>query len=211
MEATRLEHALRTHAGHFLCERIHAPQLTREVTFRHVLTPPVAIELPAGLPGGTGRLAEFYQRFGSVLLYHHEASDDAARFIAPVADWPALAASFGEWTAIAGVGDEDGEGLPEWLDSALVIGETPASGNYILMATEGGYAGCVFEFDHDGFEFTERAPDLCAYVAGWLRPDNTMLVDMASHMRFIEGDPSAQWWIRELHDADGLRATTSAD
>ena len=46
----------------------------REMAFRHVLAPPVPVELPAGAAG----LAGFYQRFGSVLLYHHEASGDAA-------------------------------------------------------------------------------------------------------------------------------------
>lgn len=202
MEAHALEQALRTHAGHFLCERINAPGQTREVAFRHVLAPPVPVELPAGAAG----LAGFYQRFGSVLLYHHEASGDAARFIAPVADWPVLREGFEDWLAIG-----DGDELPEWLESALVVGEVPASGNYILVATDGRHAGHVFEFDHDGFEFRERAADLSAYVAGWLRPDDTMLVDMASHMRFVDGDPAVQWWIREMHDADGLRASTAAD
>jgi hypothetical protein len=208
LQAATLEHTLRTHAGHFLCERIHAPEQTREAEFRHVPAPPVPVELPAGLPAGLGRLDEFYRHFGSVLLYHHEASDDAARFIAPVADWPSLRAQLDDWTAIAD-GDDD-DALPAWLASALVIGETPASGNYILMAIEGECAGRVFEFDHDGFEFTERGQDLFDYVARWLRADNTMLVDMASHMRFIDGDPFVQWWIRELHDAGGLRASTSA-
>jgi hypothetical protein len=204
LEPSVLEQALRAHTGHFLCERIHAPEQTRKVAFRHVLAPPVPVEVPAGV----GRLAEFYGHFGSVLLYHHEASDDAARFIAPVAQWPALRAGLEDLT-IGLDEDEAEELLPGWLDSALVVGETPASGNYILVATEGEPAGRVFEFDHDGFEFTECAPDLFGYVAGLLRPDGAMLADIASHMRFVEGDPGVQWWILELHDADGLRASTA--
>lgn len=203
MEPHALGHALRTHAGHFLCERINAPGQTRQVAFSHVLTPPVPVDMPPGI----GRLAEFYSHFGSVLLYHHEGSGDAARFIAPVEQWSALRAELDDWTAI--VGDDEEEPLPEWLDTALVVGEVPASGNYILVPTQGEFAGRVFEFDHDGFEFRDRAPDLFDYVAGLLRPDGSMLTDMASSMRFVEGDPAVQWWILELHDADGLRASTT--
>ncbi|WP_372017421.1 hypothetical protein [Pseudoxanthomonas sp. 10H] len=204
MQPHALELALRTHSGHFLCERIHAGGGTREVPFHHEVAPPV----PPGLPPVAGRVDEFYRHFGSVTLYHDAASGDAGRFIAPVAAWPALREGFGAW--IAALGDDEDGLRPAWLGSALVVGEVPGSGNYILVATEGDRAGHVFEFDHDGFEFRARAPDLFAYVAAWLRPDDAMLVDMASHMRFAGDDPAVQWWIRELHDGDGLRASTSA-
>ncbi len=76
--------------------------------------------------------------------------------------------------------------VPDWIETCLAIGETPCFGNYISVATEGAAAGRVFEFDHDGFEFSEA--------------DGLRLVKFASHMRFIDEDPMVQWWIRELRD-----------
>ncbi len=95
--------------------------------------------------------------------------------------------------------DERLEILPDWIDTCLVIGETPHSGNYILVVTKGPAAGRVFEFDHDGYEFIDQA-DVIEYVEKLLKPDGIKLTDIASHMRFIEDDPMGQWWIRELRE-----------
>jgi hypothetical protein len=64
-------------------------------------------------------------------------------------------------------------------------------------------------FDHDGFEFSEEAADLVEFVRIMLAPTDRLLTEIASHMRFIDGDPMIQWWIRELRDNRGNLATTS--
>lgn len=199
-----LESAVRRHTGEFACELIHGKK-RKTVAFAHVVTPPGGID---GVPD-VGRLREFYATFGSILFYHDEKSGDAARHLAPVGQWGELHEEFSDWIADLDE-DERDEILPAWIDSCLVIGETPRSGNYILVATEGDESGQVYEFDHDGFEFTPAAKDIVEYVEKLLKPDDARLTDMASHMRFIDGDPMAQWWIRTMSDSNGHKASTDA-
>ena len=71
------------------------------------------------------------------------------------------------------------------------------------MPTAGADAGKVFEFEHDGFEFIERAPSLLAFLEQALVPGPGELAGMASHMRFRSPDSDAQWWIREMRDSQG--------
>lgn len=205
MKLNALENDVRGHAGEFVCERIHDGNETKIVTFWHVVTPvSQSNELPE-----IGRLRDFYDTFGSVVFYHDKKSGDAAKHIAPTSEWAELHDLFNHW--IEGLTEEErSEIVPDWIDACLVIGETPRSGNYILMATEGSLAGRIFEFDHDGFEFTHEANDLVEYVEKILKPDGTKLTDIASHMRFVEGDPAVQWGIRELRDNRGHIATTHA-
>jgi len=194
------------HRGEFDCEEIHNETNTRVVQFQHALTPPEpASDLPA-----IGRLSDFYETFGSITFYVDPVSGDAARFLAGPSQWPALMADFGGWFDDMDESERQ-EYLPDWVDSCLVIGETPSSGNYVLMATHGDVAGKVFEFDHDGFEFVEQAKDIIEYAEKMLNPDAIRLTDFASHMRFIdEGQSRSQWWIRTLRDNRGNRVDTRA-
>lgn len=81
----------------------------------------------------------------------------------------------------------------------------------ILVATEGDEAGHVFEFDHDGYEFTHQADDVVAYIGKLLNPDSVTLTEIASHMRFTEeGVDELQWWIREMKDNRGHVVTNVA-
>ena len=205
MKLIDLEKAVREHAGEFLCERTNDRKRTKLIQFAHVVCSPLAsCALPA-----IGRLQDFYDTFGSVVFYSDEKSGDAAKHLAPTSEWATLHEYFYGW--IENLSDsERQEIVPDWIETCLVIGETPYSGNYILMATEGHSAGRVFEFDHDGFEFEEVAQDLIEYVEKLLKPDVPTLVEFASHMRFIEGDPMVQWWIRELRDNQGHIVTTVA-
>lgn len=201
-----LHRAIAEHTGTFSCERINKPQETKTVNFQHHIQPPAPLDAP--LPD-VGQLPAFYATVGGVLLYHDAHSGDAARYIAPPAEWAVLREAFKGWTEQ--LSDEERDDiLPDWIEHCLVIGETPHSGNYILMATEGDCAGRVFEFDHDGFEFTEKGADLVAYVRGLLHPDSATLTDMASHMRFIDKRTGTQWWILEMSDNRGQRVRTRA-
>ncbi|HSV44268.1 MAG TPA: hypothetical protein VLJ58_00640 [Ramlibacter sp.] len=202
MALKTLEDAVRNHTGEFICQRIHGKK-RKTVDFKHTITPPDGVE---GVPD-IGKLQQFYKTFGSILFYHDEMSGDAAKYLAPVAQWTELHELFSDWIEDLDE-DEREEILPEWIESCLVIGETPHSGNYILMPTEGAAGGRVFEFDHDGFEFTEEAKDVVDYTKKLLKPDGSRLTEMASHMRFVEGDPTVQWWIRELRDNNGHAAIT---
>lgn len=199
-----LEAAVLGHCGEFLCEQIHNDENTKSVRFRHAAIPATdEIDLPE-----VGRLQDFYDTFGSIVFYLDEKSGDAARHIAPPCEWAALNDEFSGW--FEGLSAEErSESVPEWVNTCLAIGETPESGNYILMAMDGTVAGHVFEFDHDGLEFTHRADDLVEYVQTLLKPDGLVLTDIASHMRFVEDDQNmVQWWIRELTDNRGNVVST---
>jgi hypothetical protein len=205
MRLADLERAVMTHVGEFQCVRIHGEGETKLVPFRHIVTPEVEV---ADLPD-IGKLREFYVTFGGILFYFDEHSDDAARYLAPVSEWPELHAEFMDWMELPGV-EEDDELMPRWVRTCLVIGETPRSGNYILMPTEGPEAGQIWEFDHDGFEFNCVGQDLVDYVERMMVPDGSRLTDFASSMRFIVGDSKAQWWVEEMRDNHGRVVSTKA-
>ena len=201
----QIEEDVRRHVGTFLCEEIHKERNTKTVEFRHVVTESTGIE---GVPD-VGDLRDFYSTFGSILFYQDPKSRDAGKYLAPVSTWPELHEYFSGWLENLDE-DERSEMVPEWVDTALVIGETPSSGNYILIPTEGAEAGWVFEFEHDGFEFIEEARSIAQYVERLLKPSASTLTEIASHMRFIDGDPMVQWWIRELRDNNGHVVRTNA-
>lgn len=203
MNATELRAAIDAHAGHFLCRPINRSDDAKTIPFRHLVTPPAGID---GVPD-VGRLREFCAAIGSVTFYRDEESGDAARYLAPPGLWSELDEEFSAW--IDDLGDEErGDYLPAWIDARIVVGATPHSGNYILVAGNGPEAGRVHEFDHDGFEFREVAADIIEYAAKMLEPDGARLTDFASHMRFITDDPMRQWWILEMTDNRGRCVST---
>jgi hypothetical protein len=205
MKLSQLETAVLEHSGEFLCERIHDKTSTKIVRFSHIVVPPGGhADLPA-----VGKLGDFYETFGSVLFYYDDQSGDAGKHIAHPSRWADLHDAFGAWIEDLPEAELD-EWVPAWVGTCLVIGETPESANYILVPTEGPEAGRVFEFDHDGLEFVDVAEDVVEYVKKLLNPDSATLTEIASHMRFIEGDPRVQWWIRELRDNQGHVVRTRA-
>ena len=198
MKLAALDSAVRAHAGEFTCVRIHDDSETKLVRFAHEAAPALAsVDVP-----DVGRLRDFYDTFGSVVFYVDAATGDAARHIAAPGDWPGLRKDFDGWFEDMEE-DEMEEYVPAWVASCLVIGETPHSGNYILVATDGDEAGSVVEFDHDGMEFNPVARDVVEYVEQLLQPDTDRLTDFAAHMRFIERGSRVQWWIREMRDNRG--------
>lgn len=203
MTFTQLEQAVGQHAGAFRCRQRSNPSIIKTVPFRHLVTSPVA---PVDLPS-VGRLDEFYGHFGSIVFYHDDVSGEAARHLVHPADFAQTHADFWDWMEALDEGEMD-DFVPSWVTTCLAIGAIPRSGNYILMAMDGPDAGKVFEFDHDGYEFIERASDIVAYVQQLLQPSAALLVDIASSMTFIEPDSSAQWWIEEMHDGLGYMVST---
>lgn len=198
-----LEALVRAHSGQFHCERIRHSDEKKVVNFRHKASMPTPHKpLPE-----IGRLGDFYDTFGSVILYVDEESGDAARQIAGPHAWSELYSQFNDWFDSSS-GEELEELAPKWIKQCLAIGEVPRTGNYLLMPVSGDVAGHVFLFDHDGFEFTDCADDLVEFVEKMLAPNDELLLDMATHMRFIDGDDSIQWWIRELRDNRGNVART---
>jgi plasmid stabilization system protein ParE len=205
LKLDQLFDAVISHRGQFLCEEIHQEKNTKVVEFSHRVAPAVA---NVGVPN-VGRLQDFYDTFSSIVFFVDERSGDAGKHIASPDQWAELDEEFRGW--IDHFSEEEREEyLPEWVDTCLVIGEEPRTGNYLLMATSGEDEGKVILFDHDGYEFIEEAKDIIAYVEYMLAPDNQLLVGMASHMRFIEDDQPVQWWIRELRDNRGNEASTAA-
>lgn len=175
------------------------------VRFAHV----VGLAEPNAQLPNVGRLPDFLRTFGSLIFYQDHVSGESAVHLAPASQWPDLDSDFRDWIDHLSE-DERQEFLPEWVDKCLVIGEEPATGNYLLMAVDGSEPGAVYLFDHDGFEFTREAGDVIEYVERMLTPDNRALTGFASHMRFRDGDPRVQWWILDLNDNRGHTATTRA-
>lgn len=203
MTLDELARAVEAHSGTFHCHRIHEEKTKKVVRFFHVVEPPDGrSEVP-----NVGRLPEFYRTFGSILFYHDEKSGDAGKYIANPSEWSGLEGGFNGWVDILDEDERDGA-LPDWIENSVVIGETPHSGNYILVPTKGKQAGRVFEFDHDGFEFTSQAKDIVEYVRKLLKPDGSLLTEIASHMRFVEDNGRVQWWIEEMKDNTGHVAYT---
>ncbi|MGV3526614.1 MAG: hypothetical protein ACO1RX_20520 [Candidatus Sericytochromatia bacterium] len=195
---SELANRLRNQTVTLLCEAIHRADQTKQVRVAHVVMPPQpAVEIP-----DVGDLRAFYAHFGSIAFYHDPLSGDVGRVLAPVTAWPELRE--GLWGWLDPLDDEArAEILPLWIDTACVMGETPQSGNYLMVPTEGPEAGQVFEFDHDGYLFTPEAASLQAYVERLLKPDSATLTALATHMRFVGPDDTCQWWIREWRDEAG--------
>jgi len=196
--------AVQSHAGEFICEQIGEEGTTKVVQFRHIASPPNDQSAP-DIPG----LKEFYATFGTLELYSDAESGESAYFIGSQAQWSELAGYFEPW--LEGMDeDERAECVPPWINDCIVVGEIPSSGNYLLIPISGTGAGKVFEFEHDGFEFIELGSSLPSFILQTLSPDRRQLREMASHLRFITGDPHVQWWIREMRDNRGNVVTTKA-
>lgn len=206
MKNIDLKNAVRKHSGIFHCVgRSGDKSRSKAIHFAHVYDPPVSVvEVP-----DVGMLKEFYETFGSLTLYYHKESKDAAFYIANPRQWSDLSEYFQGWVEDLDE-EEQEELLPDWLEDYVVIGEIPQSGNYILVPTSGEISGHIIEFEHDGFEFVDHAKNLYEFIETVLEPDCNLLTNMASHMTFIENDPMEQWWIEEMHDNKGRVVTTEA-
>lgn len=154
------------------------------------------------------QLSDFYETFSNLLLYYDPVSDEAAIYIGSPDEWGSLKSDFLPWLDCLDENEKE-DALPSWIDDCLVIGVVPQSGNYLLVPLSGEKCGYMCEFEHDGFEFIELAPDIEKFIYQLLDPSASTLAEMASNMRFVEGeDYTTQWWIAEMHDNRGNTVQT---
>lgn len=185
--------AVRTHCGEFLCQDAADPARARRIRFHHLLTPATTrVRVPAA-----GGLAKYCASIESAVFYFDDATGEAARYLAPPAEWHTLHAAFRDelTTPMAE--------QPDWVASSRVIGEIPDAGDYILVATHGQQGGRVFEFDHRSGEFRHMADDVLDYIERLLAPDARTLGLLTAHMRFSADRAAEQWRVIELHHIDG--------
>jgi len=196
MMLEELKLLVKQHTGTFYCRKVNQK---KQVNFKHVYQEP---EDTSCVPD-IGDLKPFYGTFASLTLYYDEKSGDAAFYIAKPEEWDGILECFNDWMEDV-IDEGDTEWIPYWVGNCIAIGEIPASGNYLLVPADGNKKGHVFKFDHDGYEFTEYGSSIEEFIRKALEPDSDVLTDMAAHMRFIEADPSDQWWIEEMKDNKGL-------
>ncbi|AOE50928.1 hypothetical protein [Kangiella sediminilitoris] len=195
---------IKGHHGEFLCEAIGSESKEKIVRFKHHIEPP---QSSFSVPN-IGGLREFYDLASSLTLYSCEKDNEAAFYIAKPEQWETLENEFSGWTNMLDE-DEKEAVLPDWYGEHIVIGEIPASGNYILVITDGFEAGATYEFEHDGFEFIKLGNSITDFVQKALDPDEAAFTNMASHMRFIDGESDQQWWARELRHHHGKVITNN--
>jgi len=203
MNIAELKEKLIRHVGVFYCEPRGGGNEVKEVDFKHIVTDPVSvIRIP-----DIKTLQDFYGTFGSLRLYADELSGDSAFYLAKTSEWSDLHEHYSGWLEIFDDEDpedlEDDDMIPDWVNNCLVFGEIPHSGNYLLMPLAGIKTGYVFEFEHDGFEFIEHAPNIESFLQQVIKPTESMLTDMASHMVFADENSDVQWWITEMKDNFG--------
>lgn len=205
-----LKTSVSSHAGQFTCVgRGKNKDTSKIVTFRHVGNPPnpEAETIVPDVPS----LRSFYSVFEQLLLYFDELSGEAAYLIASPFLWSQLDTNFR--LSIDHLSEAElASSAPSWVSDRnyITIGEVSQSGNYLLVPLTGADAGKVFEFEHDGFEFLERAANLSEFVIKSLDIDSRQLTSIASHLTFSSDNYRTQWWIVELRDNRGNAVRTQA-
>jgi len=170
----------------------------------HEVTPPldpVKLELLRAQVADVPQLVELYRKYGSVRLYldtkmyepwGHSCS---AFYIADPEEWIDLKDGFQSW--IEDLGKEEAEEiLPSWINSYVVIGEIPNSGNYFLVPMTGDELGSVYEFEHDGFEFIKHANSIVDFVSLISTPTDELVRAISGHARYFDGVSDTQWLAR---------------
>lgn len=165
----------------------------------HEVTPPlteVQLKQLEEHIGYHNQLFELFKKYGSVRLYCDTLSDESAYYLATPNEWTGLYDDFHMWVESL-KDDERKELLPKWLDSALVIGEAPSSGNFYLLPLKGNEKGKIFEFDHDGFEFVEVGKDLFSFIDKICTVTDDLINNILSHTRYSDGKTKIQWLVKK--------------
>ena len=83
--------------------------------------------------------------------------------------------------------------LPSWIEDYVVIGEIPNSGNYFLVPLKAPETGCVYEFEHDGFEFIKQADNVAEFIAKLCTVTDVLISEIRGHTRYFDGKTNTQW------------------
>jgi hypothetical protein len=175
------------------------PNSSHTAHIRHEVGPPLDSSSLADLAKQVGdmpELLEFYRRYGTARLYCDTVpgrfGNASAYYIAPPETWAELRDAFSGW--IDDLAEEEKEELlPEWIDSFVVVGEVPNSGNYFLVPLEGPERGKVFEFEHDGFEFIESGRNFADFLNRKSTVTDDLLGEILTHTRYSDGKSDTQW------------------
>lgn len=201
---TKLEELLERQGQRFICRDLGWPKPGPErhvARIRHETTPALddgeLESLKSQIPE-VPQLFEFYLRYGSLRLYCDTVFYEpwggcsSAFYIAPPGEWEELRAYFGDWLADLSE-EEEAECLPDWIGDCIVIGEVSNSGNYFIVPLKGPETGCVYEFEHDGFEFIRRAGSLEAFIASLCTVTDELVREIGGHTRYFDGKTDTQW------------------
>jgi hypothetical protein len=181
----------------------HIAQITHETT------PPLSKEeiakLKSQLPE-VPKLVDLYSSYGSIRLYCDSVfyapwdRYSSAFYIAHPDEWPDLKDYFSGWLDDLSE-EEEQEFLPDWIEDYVVIGEIPNSGNYFLVPLQGMEAGCVYEFEHDGFEFIKQADTLTDFIVKLCTVTDSLISEIRGHTRYFDGKTDTQW-LAERYEFD---------
>jgi len=191
-----LELLLERRNQRFICSAAGADPGPKRFTalLRHDVTAPApasVLETLLQRLRNVPQVAAFYERYGSVELYCDTVGVDSAFRIANPDEWSSIREEFTEWLDMLDP-DEAQELLPDWIDNYIAIGRVPGAASYFLVPMAGDFMGHVFEFDHDGFEFTHRG-DFDAFLGYLATVDARLLRDILAHTRYSDGETDAQW------------------
>lgn len=135
---------------------------------------------------------ELLSSYASVRLFIDPVSDDSAFYICHPDEWAELKAELTEW--FEGLDDNEAKELiPDWVESAVVFGEIPGSGNYYLMPLKGDESGKVYEFEHDGFEFIKIGNNFQEFLDYICTVTDGLIDNIGSHTRYSDGVTDIQW------------------
>src|SRR5690606_30153778 len=128
MRLDDLRRAVEAHTGVFYCTKLGEEALTKEVNFRHEVGEPE--QMATAMP--IESLSAFYETFAHLRLYRDPVSGEAAFYIGSPAEWETLDADLRTW--FEDLSEQEREALlPPWIDDCIVIGEIPATGNYLMV------------------------------------------------------------------------------
>lgn len=160
----------------------------------HRATGPGNEELPARA-GALDQLMAFYSEFSSLRLYCDTRSSSSAFYLAKPSEWEQLKQELLSWIMM--LGRTESRSIPDWTNSAVVFGEIPETGNYLMIPSTGANAGKIFLFDHETCDFEEEAPDLATYLRIITTPNGELLKKIRANTRFSDGETATQWLAQE--------------
>lgn len=193
MDFEHLKEFLNKPKQRFLC--IAAGQPKSKVftaTITHQVTTPLTKNELAEIDPQLKQMIDFYKNFGSIRFYCDTLSNASAYYIANPNEWGTLKKYFNEWLKDLKK-HELKKLVPDWVSGSIVFGEIPQSGNYYLMPLSDHEKGKVFEFEHDGFEFIEIAPDFNSFLQRLTSVNNSLLEEIGGHTRYSDGKSDLQW------------------